>query len=171
MIPYPSNTLSNQRGMSTAVNLQCLQQKQQRRRHIYIGIYNIRTLDEKLLDLEKYFEGMLGNVFHHEGKEKAVLSGIGFLIYKRHFKNALDTRNVISRAIYVILTNKLQIKTKIVQIHVPIACHTDIQMEECQNDISGAINENQTHFTLLVGNFNSKKDDYVKAIGPALHFY
>ncbi|TLM13197.1 hypothetical protein FEC36_18500, partial [Acinetobacter baumannii] len=77
--------------------------------------------------------------------------------------------SVSSRVVYLVLKISKRYSLKIVQVYAPSTSHPDDEVEATYEDISRAIRNSQSHFTVVMGDFNAKLgrrgDDELK-VGP-----
>lgn len=162
-----------------------------RKQPLYIATYNARTLstDDKLIELEEELKNIKwdviglsevrrigenqltlnsGNVLFYVGEEKAI-RGVGFLVHKKYVKQIVDVKKISSRVIYIILQLNTKYSIQIIQTYAPTSDYSEKEVENYYEDISTALQEGKTRFTLLIGDFNakigSKMDEAETAIG------
>lgn len=73
------------------------------------------------------------NTFHH-------ISEVGFIVHKRHSRNIKDIRSINLRGIYLIVQGS----------------NSKEQLELFYNDVTQALQETPTHYTILTDEFNAK---------------
>lgn len=159
---------------------------------MHIATYNARTLSskEKLLEFELALERVKWDVVgisevRRRGEESLVLSsghrfiycgenntsngGVGLFITRRWADKITDIVTISSRVIYVCLKLNRRHSIKIIQAYAPTSTHSDEEMERFYDDVSKAMNENRTHYMMLIGDFNAKvgkkADETENAVG------
>lgn len=115
-----------------------------------IGVCEIRHRGENLKTLKS------GHLFYSIGSETESVGGVGFFIHKKHKKNVVDIKSVSTRVAYVTLKLNNRYKLKIIQVYAPTTQHPDEEVEDFYDDISVALKDTPTHFTILCGDFNAK---------------
>lgn len=158
---------------------------------IYVATYNARTLstNEKMLELEEELtnikwdilglsevrrigEGQItldkGHIFHYAGEETAI-RGVGFLVHKRHTESIINIKSISPRVLFITIQLNKKYSLKIIQAYAPTSDHTEEDIECFYEDISSAIQDEKSHYTLLIGDFNakigSKIDEAENAVG------
>ncbi|XP_030745253.1 uncharacterized protein LOC115874286 [Sitophilus oryzae] len=157
----------------------------QRPHSLYIATHNARTLlsDEKLLELEEELknlkwdilgirearrigEGQVilksGNTLCYSGEETAI-RGFGILVHKKHNDMIVDVKNISPRVICLKIKLNKKYSVKVIQAYAPTTESTDDELENFYEDVSIALQNRKTHYTMLIGDFNanvgSKQDE------------
>lgn len=151
---------------------------QQRIVKLNIGTYNIRSMnkDEKIYELEEELSKIKwdiiglaetrrkgesrihlrsGNLLYCKGNEDNSNFGIGFIINKRLTRQIQTIKGISERVAYLIMKIK-RITLKIIQVYAPTTDYDDDSIESFYEDISRAMDEEKTRFTLVIGDFNAK---------------
>nr|XP_037868983.1 craniofacial development protein 2-like [Bombyx mori] len=161
-------------------------------RQLALVTYNVRTLrlDEKLIELEEEMNKLRwdviglseirregedtktlqsGHLFYYREGEQKSQGGVGFIVHKSLINNIVAIESVSSRVVYLVLKISKRYSLKIVQVYAPSTSHPDDEVEATYEDISRAIRDSQSHFTVVMGDFNAKLgrrgDDELK-VGP-----
>lgn len=117
-----------------------------------VGLSEVRRLgeDQKILND--------GHVLCWRGKSEGNKQelGVGFLIHKRLEKNFIEFHSVSERVASVILKLNEKYSVKNVQVYAPTSSHSDEEVESFYEDVHTAIDRNQTHFLVVMGDFNAK---------------
>ncbi|XP_030747131.1 craniofacial development protein 2-like [Sitophilus oryzae] len=150
----------------------------QRPHSLYIATYNARTLssDEKLLELEEELknikwdilgisearrigEGQVilksGNTLCYSGEETAI-RGVGILVHKKYKDMIVDVKNISPRVICLTIKLNKKYSVKVIQAYAPTTESTDDELENFYEDVSTALQNGKTHYTMLIGDFNAK---------------
>jgi len=162
-------------------------------RTLHIATYNIRTLstEQKTLELEEELirikwdilglsevnrrgENQIalksGHLLQYKGEENIARGGVGFMVHKKHIKDIVKIESICSRVIYLILKLNKRYTIKIIQVYAPTTDHNDEEIENFYEDIYRAMQQDKTHYTLLMGDFNAKlghrEDEAETAVGP-----
>ena len=84
-----------------------------------------------------------------------VVVGVGFLINKKWKDNITRVSSGSSRVAELILRIKDRYQLKIVQVYAPTTSHSDEETDNFYNTIDKIL-EKQTHYTIVMGDFNAK---------------
>lgn len=160
---------------------------------IHVATYNARTLlsKERLLEMEAALEKIRwdvvgvsevrrrgeeclrlrsGHTLYYRGHENKSEGGVGLFINKKWTKHITHTQSVSVRVVYVCLKLNNKYSLKIIQAYAPTSTYTNEEVEEFYEDISRAIEENRTQYTMVIGDFNAKlgkrEDEAEIAVGP-----
>ncbi|XP_028035786.1 uncharacterized protein LOC114247123 [Bombyx mandarina] len=126
-----------------------------------IGLSEIRREGEDTKTLQS------GHLFYYREGEQKSQGGVGFIVHKSLINNIVAIESVSSRVVYLVLKISKRYSLKIVQVYAPSTSHPDDEVEATYEDISRAIRNSQSHFTVVMGDFNAKLgrrgDDELKA--------
>lgn len=149
------------------------------RRTLALATHNIRTLrtDEKIVELEEELSKMRWDILglseiRREGQDTIILDsgnllffregdrksqgGVGFLVRKSLVNNVCEVDSVSNRVAYLILRISNRYSLKVIQVYAPTSTHCDDEVEALYEEISKAIHSSETHFTVVMGDFNAK---------------
>ncbi|KAF9818198.1 hypothetical protein SFRURICE_003939 [Spodoptera frugiperda] len=149
------------------------------RRTLALATHNIRTLrtDENIVELEEELSKMRWDILglseiRREGQDTIILDsgnllffregdrksqgGVGFLVRKSLVNNVCEVDSVSNRVAYLILRISNRYSLKVIQVYAPTSTHCDDEVEALYEEISKAIHSSETHFTIVMGDFNAK---------------
>ena len=82
-------------------------------------------------------------------------AGVGFLINKKWKYNITRVSSGSSRVAELVLRITGRYQLKIVQVYAPTTSHSDEETDNFYNTIDKIL-EKQTHYTIVMGDFNAK---------------
>lgn len=115
-----------------------------------LGICETRIKGEKCIKLKS------GNTFYRKNSDESSLGGVAILISKKYSDKIQDLRAISNRVILAVIQLSTRYSIKIIQVYAPTSAHDDDEMESFYDDVSKAIDEPKTQFTIIMGDFNSK---------------
>lgn len=115
-----------------------------------IGISETRLQGEKCTILKS------GNMLYQNNSENNIFGGVAIMIEKRHIGKVTEMKAISERVIFVTLKLSNRYNIKFIQIYAPTSTHTDEEIELLYEDITSALEQSKTHFTILMGDFNAK---------------
>ena len=113
-----------------------------------IGLGEVRRKEESFTTLQS---GHL--LYHSEANHEQ--AGIGFLIYNKWKDNITRVSSGSSRVAELVLRITGRYQLKIVQVFAPTTSHSDEETYNFYNTIDKIL-EKQTHYTIVMGDFNAK---------------
>ncbi|XP_072375853.1 uncharacterized protein [Diabrotica undecimpunctata] len=84
------------------------------------------------------------------------VGGVGFFINKQLAGNLKTVQSVSTRVTYATFKKKTRYYLKVIQAYAPTTEYTDEEIEVFYDDLSTAITNDRTHFTVICGDFNAK---------------
>ncbi len=82
--------------------------------------------------------------------------GICFLINKNLAGNIEEFFSVKERVAGIIIKLNKRCKLKVLQVYAPTSTHSDEEVEQFYEDAEEAMKKHNTHFSIVVGDFNAK---------------
>lgn len=140
----------NTRTLSKTQKLQELEEELSHIKWDILGISEHKRTDEEQLTLHS------GNLLHYRGGKHINEGGVGFLIHKKHIQNVTKIHSISNRVMYLIYRLNTRYSLKIVQVYAPTSAHSDAEVEIFYDDINTAIQQEPTHYSMLIGDFNAK---------------
>ena len=113
-----------------------------------IGLGEVRRKEERFTTLQS------GHLLYHS-KDNNGQAGVGFLVKKKRKDNITRVSSGNSRVAELVLSIRYIYQLKIVQAYAPTTSHSDEDTDNFYNTID-TILENQTHYTIVMGDFNAK---------------
>ena len=113
-----------------------------------IGLREVRRKEKSFTALQS---GHL--LYHYEANNGQ--AGVGFLVNKKSKDNITRVSSGNSRVAELVLRITDIYHLKIVQVYVPTTSHSDEDTDKFYNTIDNIL-EKQTHYTILMGDFNAK---------------
>ena len=113
-----------------------------------LGLGEVRRKEESFTTLQS------GHLLYHSEANNGQ-AGVGFLINKKWKDNITRVSSGSSRVAVLVprITDKYQLK--IVQVYAPTTSHSDDETDNFYNTIDKIL-EKQTHYTIVMGDFNAK---------------
>src|ERR1700744_6332528 len=116
-----------------------------------VGVSEVRKPGEECIKLQS------GHTFYYRGSDsQTLIHGVGLFINKRWSNHMTHTKSISDRVIYACLKLNSKYSIKVIQAYAPTSTHDDEEVEAFYEDVSTAMEENRTHYLLLVGDFNAK---------------
>ena len=113
-----------------------------------IGLGEVRRKEESFTTLQS------GHLLYHSEANNGQ-TGVGFLINKKWKDNITRVSSGSSRVAELILLITDRYQLKIVQVYAPTTSHSDEETDNFYNTIDKIL-EKQTHYTIVMGDFNAK---------------
>ena len=113
-----------------------------------IGLGEVRRKEESFTTLQS------GHLLYHSEANNGQ-AGVGFLINKKWKDNITRVSSGSSRVAELILRITDRYQLKIVQVYAPTTSHSDEETDNFYNTIDKIL-EKQTHYTIVMGDFNAK---------------
>ena len=95
-----------------------------------------------------------GHLLYHSEANNGQ-AGVGFLVNKKWKENITRVSSGSSRVAALVLRITDRYQLKIVQVYAPTTSHSDEQTDNFYNTIDNIL-EKQTHYTIVMGDFNAK---------------
>ena len=92
-------------------------------------------------------------LYHYEANNGQ--AGVGFLVNKKWKNNITRVSSGNSRVAELVLRITDIYQLKIVQVYAPTTSHSDDETDNLYNTIDKIL-EKQTHYTIVMGDFNAK---------------
>ncbi|XP_044766144.1 craniofacial development protein 2-like [Coccinella septempunctata] len=115
-----------------------------------IGLSEVRRRGEQLITLKS------GHNLYYAGEEDKSIGGTGFLIHKRHNANIVSLKKISTRVICLVLKLTARYNIKIIQIYAPTTSCDDEEVDSLYDDITTALTDKQTQYTIICGDFNAE---------------
>ena len=103
-------------------------------------------------------------IYHSEANNGQV--GVGLLVNKKWKDNITRVSSVNSRVAELVLRITDRYQLKIFQVYEQTTSHSDEETDNFYNTIDNIL-EKQTHYTLVMGDFNAKVGEQTNTSGPA----
>ena len=113
-----------------------------------IGVGEVRRKEESFTTLQS------GHLQYHSEANNGQ-AGVGFLINKKWKHNITRVSSGSSRVAELILRITDRYQLKVVQVYAPTTSHSDEETDNFYNTIDKIL-EKQTHYTIVMGDFNAK---------------
>ena len=113
-----------------------------------IGLGEVRRKEESVTTLQS------GHLLYHSEANNGQ-AGVGFLVNKKWKDNITRVSSVNSRVAELVLRITDRYQLKIVHVYAPTTSHSDEETDNFYNTID-KIPEKQTHYTIVMGDFNAK---------------
>ena len=113
-----------------------------------IGLGEVRRKDESFTTLQS------GHLLYHSEANNGQ-AGVGFLVNKKWKDNITRVSSGNSRVAELVLRITDRYHLKIVQVYAPTTYHSDEETDNFYNTIDKIL-EKQTHYTIVMGDFNAK---------------
>ena len=113
-----------------------------------IGLGEVRRKEESFTTLQS------GHLLYHSEANNGQ-AGVGFLINKKWKDNITRVSSGSSRVAELVLRITDRYQLKIVQVYAPTTSHSDEETDNFYNTIDKIL-EKQTHYTIVMGDFNVK---------------
>ena len=113
-----------------------------------IGVGEVRRKEESFTTLQS------GHLLYHSEANNGQ-AGVGFLINKKWKDNITRVSSGSSRVAELVLRITDRYQLKIVQVCAPTTSHSDEETDNFYNTIDNIL-EKQTHYTIVMGDFNAK---------------
>ena len=113
-----------------------------------IGVGEVRRKEEIFTTLQS------GHLQYHSEANNGQ-AGVGFLINKKWKHNITRVSSGSSRVAELILRITDRYQLKVVQVYAPTTSHSDEETDNFYNTIDKIL-EKQTHYTIVMGDFNAK---------------
>lgn len=140
----------NARTLLAEENLIELQTELQKIKWDVVGLGEVRRRGEGLVTLKS------GHSFYYAGEEDKSEGGVGFIINKRLKNQILTVKKISTRVVYLVLKLNEKYNIKVIQVYAPTSSHPDEEVDIFYEEITSALNETSTHFTIICGDFNAK---------------
>ncbi|KAH1019641.1 hypothetical protein HUJ04_009432 [Dendroctonus ponderosae] len=106
-----------------------------------VGVSEVKRRGEDQITLRS------GHTFHFKGEEDSS-GGVGFFVHKKHIPNLKKIECVSPRVIYLVLRSN--------PVYAPTTSHPDEEIEDFYELVRIALHTTQTHFAVIIGDFNAK---------------
>ena len=116
-----------------------------------VGISEVHRKGEKLVQLQES-----NHLFYHKGKENGKFGGVGFLINQKLAGNILKFSSVSDRIAWIEIKLSKRYSLKVIQVYAPTSQCPDEEIESFYDDIGQVMDQENTKYTLLIGDFNAK---------------
>ena len=113
-----------------------------------IGLGEVRRKEESFTTLQS------GHLLYHSEANNGQ-AGVGFLVNKKWKDNITRVSSGNSRVAELVLRITDRYHLKIVQVYAPMTSHSDEETDNFYNTIDKIL-EKQTHYTIVMGDFNAK---------------
>ena len=113
-----------------------------------IGLGEVRRKEESFTTLQS------GHLLYHSEANNGQ-AGVGFLVNKKWKDNITRVSSGNSRVAELVLRITDRYHLKIVQVYAPTTSHSDEETDNFYNTIDKIL-EKQTHYTIVMGDFNAK---------------
>ena len=113
-----------------------------------IGLGEVRRKEERFTTLQS------GHLLYHSEANNGK-AGVGFLINKKCKDNITRVSSGSSRVAELVLRITGRYQLKIVQLYAPTTSHSDEETDNFYNTIDKIL-EKQTHYIIVMGDFNTK---------------
>ena len=113
-----------------------------------IGLGEVRRKEECFTTLQS------GHMLYHSEANNGQ-AGVGFLVNKKWKDNITRVSSGNSRVAELVLRITDIYQLKIVQVYAPTTSHSDEETDNFYNTIDNIL-EKQTHYTIVMGDFNAK---------------
>ena len=140
----------NFRTLSTSHKIQELEEELKFLKWDILGFSEHKRKEEKELILQS------GHLLYYVGDDNINHGGVGFLVHKSHVHNILQIQSISPRVAYLTLRLNSRYTIKIIQTYAPTSTHTDEDIKKFYDNISTALQQTPSHYTLIIGDFNAK---------------
>ncbi|PIK56232.1 hypothetical protein BSL78_06870 [Apostichopus japonicus] len=91
-----------------------------------------------------------------ERKKDKSEAGVGFLVHKSLAGNVTEFKGVNERLAQLTIKINKRYSLKIIQVYAPTSSYDDEEVEKLYEEINELLQNNKTHFTIMMGDLNAK---------------
>lgn len=142
----------NARSIASEARLIELEQELKRIKWEILGISEVRKQGEEYITLKS------GNILDYKGNDNDTYAGVGFIIKKKYENDILKIVGISGRVAYIIIRINKRYNIKVVQLYAPTSVSEDDEIEEFYDDVSKSLDQDKTHFNIILGDINAKVD-------------